>query len=77
MEAGMPLSLTKPGEKASVNRIGGGDGVKRRLETLGFTAGTEVRVLSRLADSLIVMVRDSRIALSGELARRVMVSVVA
>ena len=73
----MPLSLAKPGERAAVNRIGGGDSLKKRLETLGFTAGTEVQVLSRLADSLIVMVRDSRIALSGELARRIMVSITA
>ncbi|MDR2471735.1 MAG: ferrous iron transport protein A [Treponema sp.] len=71
----MPLSLAKPGERAAVNRVGGGDGLKKRLETLGFTAGTEVQVLSRLADSLIVMVKDSRIALSGELARRIMVCI--
>jgi ferrous iron transport protein A len=70
----MPLTLTKTGEKAAIRRIGGGDELKKRLESLGFTAGSEVRVVSRLGENLIVSVKDSRIALSREMAKRIMVS---
>jgi ferrous iron transport protein A len=70
----MPLTLAKTGEKTAVRRVGGGAGLKNRLERLGFTEGSEVQVVSRLGENLIVSVRDSRIALSREMANRIMVS---
>jgi ferrous iron transport protein A len=75
MEGSMPLHLVRAGEKTKVRRIGGNGETKKRLETLGFTAGSAVEVLSHLADSVIVSVKDSRVALSGETARLIMVSI--
>jgi ferrous iron transport protein A len=69
----MPLSLWKPGETVFIKSVRGGGAVKQRLETLGFTAGSSVTVVSRLADDLIVSVKDSRIALSRELAQAIFV----
>jgi ferrous iron transport protein A len=69
----MPIVLSKTGERRAIKRIGGSDEVKKRLESLGFTVGSEVTVVSRLGENLIVNVKDSRVALSGDLARRIFI----
>ena len=69
----MPLSLVKRGEANSIKRIGGKEDTKNRLEKLGFTVGSGVTVVSELAGSLIVNVRDSRIAISREMANKILV----
>ncbi|MDR0562577.1 MAG: ferrous iron transport protein A [Spirochaetaceae bacterium] len=71
----MPLSQSKHGEDVLVKRIGGSESIKKHLETLGFTVGSTVSVISELAGSLIVNVKDSRIALNRELANRIFVSI--
>ena len=70
----MPLSLSKHGETAEVKRIGGSENVKKRLETMGFTVGSKVTVVSEMAGNLIVSIKDSRVALSREMANRIIVS---
>ncbi|MFP3090672.1 ferrous iron transport protein A [Treponema sp. TIM-1] len=69
----MPLVLVKPGEKNSIKRIGGRDDTKKRLETLGFVVGSPVTVVSEINGNLIVNVKDSRIAISREMANKIMV----
>ncbi|MDR1105588.1 MAG: ferrous iron transport protein A [Treponema sp.] len=69
----MPLLLSVRGKRNVIRRIGGPEDVKKRLETLGFTVGGEVTVMSELAGDLIVKVKDSRIALGRELANRIFV----
>jgi ferrous iron transport protein A len=71
----MPLSYSKKGEGVVVKRISGSEAVKKRLESLGFTVGGIVTVVSDLAGDLIVRVKDSRIALNRELANHIFVSV--
>ncbi|MDR1390161.1 MAG: ferrous iron transport protein A [Treponema sp.] len=69
----MPLAFSKTGEAACIKGVGGTAKSRQRLETLGFTVGSEVTVVSRLAGNLIVNVRDSRIAISREAARSIFV----
>jgi ferrous iron transport protein A len=69
----MPLSLVRPGELSSIKRIGGRDDTKRRLETLGFVVGGAVTVVSEINGNLIVNIKDSRIAISREMANKIMV----
>ncbi|MBQ7061103.1 MAG: ferrous iron transport protein A [Clostridia bacterium] len=69
----MPLNFAKVGEPQIIRRIGGSPEVKKHLEDLGFNVGSEVSIVSTLGGNLIVKVRESRIAVSGELARRIMV----
>jgi ferrous iron transport protein A len=71
----VPLSLSKHGVAAEVKRIGGSEAIKKRLESMGFTVGSTITVVSELAGGLIVSVKDSRIALNRELANRIFVSV--
>ncbi len=69
----MPLSLSAPGEEAMVERIGGKPEVKKHLENLGFVAGTAVKVITRMGGNLIVQVKEARVAISCEMAQKIMV----
>ncbi len=69
----MPLTLTKVGEEVIIKRIGGKDEVKNHLENLGFTVGTDITVISIIGGNIIVKVKESRIAISKEMAQKILV----
>lgn len=69
----MPLNLATVGERQIIKRLGGNPTVKKHLENLGFNVGGEICVVSSFAGNLIVKVKESRIAVSDELARKIMV----
>ena len=69
----MPLVFAQTGEPQIIRKIGGSPEVKKPLEDLGFVVGGEARVISSLGKNLIVKVKESRIAVSEELARKIMV----
>lgn len=43
------------------------------MAELGFVVGEEVRVVARMGGSVILSVKDSRVALDQEMAMRIMV----
>ena len=67
----MPLVLSEPGETQIIKS--GNPEVKKHLADLGFNVGGEVSVVSMLGGNLIVKVKESRVAVSEELARKIMV----
>lgn len=69
----MPLIYAQKGELQIIKKIGGTPEVKKHLEELGFNVGGEVSVVSSLGTNLIVKVKESRVAVSEELARKIMV----
>jgi ferrous iron transport protein A len=69
----MPLTFAKAGEKNSIKKISGKDEVKRFLNNLGFVEGGEITVVSENAGNLIVNVKEARIAISREMANRIIV----
>ena len=69
----MPLGLANVGEENTILRVGGNPETKQHLENLGFVAGGRVTVISEIGGNIIVNVKDSRVALSKELAQKVMV----
>ncbi|MBR5039810.1 MAG: ferrous iron transport protein A [Clostridiales bacterium] len=69
----MPLSFAEVGQTQIIRKIGGSPEVKKHLEDLGFNVGGEVSIVSSLAGNLIVKVKESRVAVSDELARKIMV----
>lgn len=69
----MPLSMAGVGEIRPIVRVGGNPAVRAHLENLGFIEGEVVRVVSDISGNLIVQVKDARIAISKELANRIMV----
>lgn len=69
----MPLSLASPGEVNMIRKIGGNPEMKKRLEDIGFVAGGNVTVLASLGGNLIVSVKESRVAISREMAEKILV----
>ena len=69
----MPLNLAEPGEEAVVRRVGGSPEMKKHLEDMGFTVGGVVTVMNTIGGNLIVKVKESRVAISKEMAAKIMV----
>ena len=69
----MPLNLADVGELQIIKKLGGSPEVKKHLEDMGFNVGGEISVVSTLNGNLIVKVKESRVAVSEELARRIMI----
>lgn len=69
----MPLTMAETGRELEIRRIGGKEETRRFLESLGFVMGGFVNVVSMTGGDLIVKVKDSRIAISREMANRIMV----
>ena len=69
----MPLTFAAVGEDCTIMKIGGKPEVKKHLENLGFVAGSAVTLISALGGNVIVKVKESRVAISAEMARKIMV----
>lgn len=69
----MPLAMSKPGETLTIRKVTGKDEVRQHLAELGFVVDGEVTVISELGGSLILQVKDSRIALDRGMASRILV----
>lgn len=69
----MPLTLAQIGEQNIIKKIGGAKEIKIHLENLGFTVGAGVTVLSRTLGNVIVNVKETRIAISEELAKKILI----
>ncbi|MBQ7715087.1 MAG: ferrous iron transport protein A [Clostridia bacterium] len=69
----IPLCLSDAGEPQIIKKIGGSPEVKQHLENLGFNVGGQVTIVNSLGENIIVKVKECRVALSDELARKIMV----
>ena len=69
----MPLSIAVAGEENTVKKIGGSPEIKKHLENLGFTVGGNVTVITSLGGNVIVNVKETRVAISEEMARKIMI----
>ena len=69
----MPLTLARVGQINAVKRIGGKEEVRRFLNSLGFIEGSEVMLISQNQGNVIVKVKESRVAISKEMARKIMI----
>ena len=69
----MPLILADPGEAAVIKKVGGSPEMKKHLEDMGFTVGGVVTVMSTIGGNLIVKIKESRVAISKEMAQKIMI----
>ena len=69
----MPLILADPGEEAIIKKVGGSPEMKKHLEDMGFTVGGAVTVMNTIGGSLIVKIKESRVAISREMAGKIFV----
>ena len=69
----MPLALAVAGEENIIKKVGGSPEVRQHLEELGFVAGGNVTVITQMGGNVIVKVKESRIAISKEMAGKIMI----
>ncbi len=69
----MPLTLADAGKPNIIHKVGGSAETKKHLEDLGFVAGSEITILNTINGNLIVKVKESRVAISKEMAQKIMV----
>ena len=69
----MPLALAGMGVPMMIQRVGGNPAMRQHLADLGFVPGSEVTVISTLGGNMIVSVKECRIAISNEMAMKIMV----
>lgn len=69
----MPLSLAGIGQENMIKKVGGKPEIKKHLENLGFIAGGYVTIISTLGGNIIVNVKETRVAISSEMASKIIV----
>lgn len=69
----IPLIFAPMGEEMIIKKIGGGPEIKQHLADLGFSVGATVTVVNSMAGNLIVNVKESRVAISKEMAQKIMI----
>ncbi len=69
----IPLTFANIGENMVIKKIGGSPEVKKHLEAMGFVAGSDVSIINAFAGNVIVNIKQSRVAISNEMAKKIMV----
>jgi len=69
----MPLTIAKVGERNIIKKVSGKTDIKLHLENLGFVVGTPITVIAEIGGNVIVSIKESRIAISREMASKIMV----
>jgi len=69
----MPLTMLKTGEENSIKKVGGKEETRQFLAKLGFIPGSHVTVINEISGNVIVSIKESRVAVSREMAAKIMV----
>ena len=69
----MPLCYADVGADNTIKKIGGNPEVKKHLENLGFVVGGNVTIVNTMGGNLIVNVKETRVAVSREMAQKIMI----
>lgn len=69
----MPLVLANVGEENMIRKVGGSPETKKHLEDMGFVVGGNITIISEIGGNLIVNIKESRVAISREMAGKIMV----
>ena len=69
----MPLTYLNPGEENIIKKVGGKAEVRAHLENLGFVPGSMVKIISAIGGNVIVNVKETRVAVSKEMAAKIFV----
>mgnify|MGYP002624220612 FL=1 len=69
----IPLIVADKDKEQIIKKIGGNEEVKRHLANLGFVVGGTITIVNSLAGNVIVKVKESRVAINEDMARKIMV----
>ncbi len=69
----MPLTMAKTGQDNTIKKVGGKEETRQFLANLGFVPGSHVSIITEISGNVIVHIKESRIAISREMAMKIMV----
>ena len=69
----MPLIFADPGKDYTIRKVGGSPSVKKHLEDMGFVTDCPVQIVNSMCGGLIVVIKETRVAISREMAQKIMV----
>ncbi len=69
----LPLTYADKNELIVIKKVGGKAETKKHLEDMGFVTGAVISVISDVNGSLIVNVKNTKVALDKELASKIMI----
>lgn len=69
----MPITMVDFEEPKIIRKVGGREDTRKFLEGMGFVAGSEVTVVSKVMGNVIVSVKGARIALGQDMASKIFV----
>jgi len=69
----MPLMMAQTGVENSIKKVGGKEEIRQFLANLGFVPGSHITVISEIAGNVIVNIKESRVAISKEMAEKIMI----
>jgi ferrous iron transport protein A len=72
--AAFPLSMADEGARVVVVALAGGTGLDRRMTEMGINVGAELVVRQRQGGGVVVMRGETRFALGGGMAHKIMVA---
>lgn len=73
-EVVMPIRLAPLNTQLRIVRITADEKIKKHLESLGITINGEVTVLSASGGTVVIKIKDGRIALDTELSTKIFVA---
>lgn len=69
----MPLTLAQIETVNTIKKIGGNEETRHHLQNLGFVPGAKIVVLYKVNDNLVVNIKETRVALNADLAKKIMI----
>ena len=72
----MPLNLVDIGTEYTIAKICGKEKQRHYIESLGFVVDETVKVLSRLDDYYVVLIKGSKIGIDRHFAKMIIVNMV-
>ncbi len=69
----MPLTFASVGENYVILKVGGKQELRQHLENMGFVEGGKIQVISEIGGNVIVNVKEARVAISKEMAQKIMI----
>ena len=69
----IPLTFSERDKEQIIKKIGGTEEVRHHLANLGFSVGGTVTVINSLNGNLILKIKECRVAIDENLARKIMV----
>ena len=69
----IPLTMTQIGVENSIKKVGGKEEIRQFLANLGFIPGSHVTIVTKSGGNVIVSIKESRVAVSREMASKIMV----